>query len=79
MTEYPERRDPKRRPTHPGEILREDVLPSLKMTVKDAAAAMTLGRPIPREATRCEATRSRRRGYIQEIFPSKLAIEIGYG
>lgn len=25
-------RDPKRRPTHPGEILREDVLPALEMT-----------------------------------------------
>jgi plasmid maintenance system antidote protein VapI len=25
-------RDPKRKPTHPGEILREDVLPSLGMT-----------------------------------------------
>jgi addiction module HigA family antidote len=44
MTEYPARRDPKRRPTHPGEILREDVLPSLKMTVKDAAAALGVSR-----------------------------------
>jgi len=25
-------RDPKRRPTHPGAILREDVLPALEMT-----------------------------------------------
>jgi antitoxin HigA-1 len=25
-------RDPKRKPTHPGETLREDVLPALKMT-----------------------------------------------
>ena len=30
-------RDPKRRPTHPGEILREDVLPALKMTQKEFA------------------------------------------
>jgi antitoxin HigA-1 len=44
MTEYPARRDPKRRPTHPGEILREDVLPALKMTVKDAAAALGVSR-----------------------------------
>ena len=28
-------RDPKRRPTHPGAILREDVLPALKMTQKE--------------------------------------------
>jgi addiction module HigA family antidote len=25
-------RDPKRKPTHPGELLREEVLPALKMT-----------------------------------------------
>ena len=30
-------RDPKRRPTHPGAILREDVLPTLKMTQKEFA------------------------------------------
>ena len=44
MSKYPARRDPKRRPMHPGEILREDVLPSLKMTVKDAAAALGVSR-----------------------------------
>ena len=30
-------RDPKRNPTHPGEILREDVLPSLRMTQTEFA------------------------------------------
>lgn len=30
-------RDPKRRPTHPGAVLREDVLPALKMTQKEFA------------------------------------------
>ena len=34
-------RDPKRRPTHPGAILREDVLPALDMT--QAAFAKRLG------------------------------------
>jgi addiction module HigA family antidote len=34
-------RNPKRRPTHPGEILREDVLPALAMT--QAAFAQRLG------------------------------------
>jgi addiction module HigA family antidote len=29
MAEYPARRDPKRPPMHPGELLREDVLPAL--------------------------------------------------
>ena len=30
-------RDPKRRPVHPGAILREDVLPALKLTQKEFA------------------------------------------
>ena len=34
-------RDPKRKPTHPGDVLREDVLPSLNMT--QAALAKRLG------------------------------------
>jgi addiction module HigA family antidote len=45
MAEYPAGppfRD--RTPTHPGEILREDVLPAVKMTVKDAAAALGASR-----------------------------------
>ena len=33
-----------REPTHPGEILHEDVLPAIKMTVKDAAAALGVSR-----------------------------------
>jgi antitoxin HigA-1 len=31
-------------PTHPGEILREDVLPSLKITVTDAARELGIAR-----------------------------------
>ena len=31
-------------PTHPGEILREDVLPSLKITVTDAAKELGIAR-----------------------------------
>jgi addiction module HigA family antidote len=37
-------RDPKRRPTHPGAILREDVLPTLKMTQGDFAAHLGVSR-----------------------------------
>ena len=37
MPTYPARRDPNRRPTHPGAILREDVLPALNMSVTEAA------------------------------------------
>lgn len=37
-------RDPKRKPTHPGEILREDVLPALKMTQGDLAKRLGVSR-----------------------------------
>ncbi len=34
----------RRRPTHPGAILREDVLPDLQMTVTEAAARLRISR-----------------------------------
>ncbi len=37
-------RDPKRRPTHPGAILREDVLPHLRITQKDFADRLGVSR-----------------------------------
>jgi antitoxin HigA-1 len=37
-------RDPKRRPTHPGAILREDVLPALKMTQTELAERLGVSR-----------------------------------
>ncbi|MBC7945917.1 MAG: HigA family addiction module antidote protein [Burkholderiales bacterium] len=37
-------RDPKRRPTHPGEILREDVLPALRMTQTELAQRLGVSR-----------------------------------
>jgi addiction module HigA family antidote len=37
-------RDPKRRPTHPGAILREDVLPALDMTQGDFAQRLGVSR-----------------------------------
>jgi addiction module HigA family antidote len=37
-------RDPKRRPTHPGAILREDVLPSLAMTQAEFAKRLGVSR-----------------------------------
>jgi addiction module HigA family antidote len=37
-------RDPKRKPTHPGEILREDVLPALGMTQGDLAKRLGVSR-----------------------------------
>lgn len=37
-------RDPKRRPTHPGEMLREDVLPALNMTQSELARRLGVSR-----------------------------------
>jgi antitoxin HigA-1 len=37
-------RDPKRRPTHPGEILREDVLPALGFTQAEFAKRLGVSR-----------------------------------
>ena len=37
-------RDPKRRPTHPGAILREDVLPALDMTQTEFAQRLGVSR-----------------------------------
>lgn len=37
-------RDPKRRPTHPGAILREDVLPALEMTQTEFAERLNISR-----------------------------------
>lgn len=37
-------RDPKRRPTHPGAILREDVLPALDMTQAEFAQRLGVSR-----------------------------------
>jgi addiction module HigA family antidote len=44
MTELHVTARPKRRPTHPGEVLREDVLPSLHMTVRDVAGELGVTR-----------------------------------
>ena len=37
-------RDPKRKPTHPGEILREDVLPALRITQTELAQRLGVSR-----------------------------------
>src|SRR5437870_1357104 len=38
------RRDPHRPPIHPGEVLREDVIPALKMTVVEIAGQLRVSR-----------------------------------
>jgi antitoxin HigA-1 len=42
--EYPVTAAPKVSPVHPGELLREDVLPALGMTVSDAARELRVSR-----------------------------------
>jgi addiction module HigA family antidote len=44
MTDIPAIRDRDRSPTHPGALLREDVLPSLRLSVTDAARALGVSR-----------------------------------
>ena len=44
MTEYKARRDANRCPTHPGELLREDVLPALGMSKTAFAEALGISR-----------------------------------
>ncbi len=44
MTEHIARRNRGRCPAHPGEVLREDVLPALGMTVSDVSNALGVTR-----------------------------------
>jgi len=44
MTEYLAKGLPAWRPSHPGALLREDVLPALRLTVKDAAEKLGVSR-----------------------------------
>jgi addiction module HigA family antidote len=44
MGEYPVKRPLKRSPIHPGEILREDVLPALGLSVSEAARRLCISR-----------------------------------
>lgn len=44
MTEFAAGDPSKRKPTHPGTVLREDVLPALKMSVTDAAKHLRVTR-----------------------------------
>ncbi|MHB8347318.1 MAG: HigA family addiction module antitoxin [Acidiferrobacterales bacterium] len=44
MTEFAAKRNPKRCPTHPGVLLREDILPSLKLSKTAVAEALGISR-----------------------------------
>lgn len=44
MTEIVARRDPNRSPAHPGELLRDDILPALGLSVQEAAGRLGVSR-----------------------------------
>jgi antitoxin HigA-1 len=44
MTEYPARRNPKRCPTHPGELLREEVIPATGKSKSEIARLLGISR-----------------------------------
>lgn len=44
MVEYAAKRDPKRCPVHPGKVLREDILPALRMSKSALADALGISR-----------------------------------
>lgn len=44
MTDYPAKRNPARAPTHPGAILRDDVLPALGLSVAETARRLYVSR-----------------------------------
>jgi antitoxin HigA-1 len=44
MVEYAARKSTDRRPTHPGALLREDVLPALGVSITEAARQMNVTR-----------------------------------
>jgi antitoxin HigA-1 len=48
-------RRPERLPTHPGAILREDVLPALRLSVSDAARQLGVSRQILHRILACGA------------------------
>jgi antitoxin HigA-1 len=44
MTDYAAKRTPNRPPTHPGALLREDILPALELSVSEAARRLHVSR-----------------------------------
>ena len=44
MTVYAAKRNPNRCPTHPGELLRDDIFPAIKMSKTEIAAAIGISR-----------------------------------
>lgn len=66
MTDHPAKRNPSRAPTHPGAILREDVLPALGLSVTEAARRLHVSRQTVHELL------AERKGFTPE-----MALRIG--
>ena len=52
-------KNPNRKPTHPGEVLREDVLPGLGLSISAFAEAMGVSRQVPQGGGRESRTLTR--------------------
>jgi len=61
MTDYPAKRSPNRAPTHPGAILRDDVLPALGLSVAEAARRLHVSRQTVHELL------AERKGFTPEM------------
>lgn len=60
------KRNPKRRPTHPGAILREDVLPALKMSQTEFADLLRVSRVTVSELL-----------HEKRAFSAEMAVRVG--
>lgn len=69
MAEYKAKR-PRRRPTHPGRILREEVVPDLGITVVDLAKALDVSRQTLHRILAEEAP-------VTPLMAAKLAAYLG--
>jgi len=70
MEEYSVRRPLKRPPVHPGEVLREDVLPALWLPISEAAG-QTMGQFHFHVIPRYRGDVADPRGGIRWVIPSK--------
>jgi addiction module HigA family antidote len=66
MSVAPAKRQTRRAPTHPGAILREDVLPALRMSVSEAARRLHVSRQTLHDLL------AERRG-----FTTEMALRVG--
>ena len=66
MTDHPAKRNPSRPPTHPGAILREDILPALDLSVTETARRLHVSRQTVHELL------AERKGFTPE-----MALRIG--